>query len=175
MPRPPEPVEGLSEVVKVSVYWSGITAVRTDGSVWQWYLGPPEWLFPAWPLDGLSGAVDVVTSNYTTQILRADGTVWNIGLNLHGERGFPSDEPYSLELKQVPELEGVVSLFSESSTVYALRADGTLMSWGANHYGTLGDGTSPVHLRPDRVLLPCKLESLGTGEGAREQQCHAEP
>jgi hypothetical protein len=159
----------------VSVYWSGITAVRTDGSVWQWYLGPPEWLFPAWPLDGLSGAVDVVTSNYTTQILRADGTVWNIGLNLHGERGFPSDEPYSLELKQVPGLEGVVSLFSESSTVYALRADGTLMSWGSNRTGELGTGASPLHLRPDRVLLPCKLESLGTGEGAREQQCHAEP
>jgi alpha-tubulin suppressor-like RCC1 family protein len=56
----------------------------------------------------------------------------------------------------VPGLTGVVSLSSESNTVYALRANGTLMAWGSNQYGTLGNGVSPVHLKPERVLLPRK-------------------
>jgi alpha-tubulin suppressor-like RCC1 family protein len=131
-------------------------------------------VFPAVLQEGLSGAVDVVSTSNTTQLLRADGTVWNFGGNLYGERGFPSTELNSVELQQVPGLTGVVSLSSESATVYALRANGTLVSWGSNRYGTLGDGVSPVSLRPERVLLPCKLQGLGAGEGAREQ-CRAEP
>jgi len=176
MPHLPEPVPELSEVVKVSMLIGGITALRTDGTVWQWYLTLPWEPIPAWPLESFTGAVDLVASGSTVQILRADGTVWNFGGNMSGERGFPSDEYYSLEVEQVPGLNRVVSLTSESSTVYALRADGTLMAWGSNRLGTIGDGVSPVHLRPDRVLLPCKLKDLGTGEDVREQQqCHAEP
>ncbi|KFE69023.1 RCC1 domain-containing protein [Hyalangium minutum] len=154
LPHPAAPVEGFSDVIKVSVFFSGITALSTDGTVWQWYLGPPDWVFPPMALEGLTDAVDVVASSNTTQILRADGSVWNIGGNTYGERGFPSTDLYSLEVKQVPGLRNVVSLSSESATVYALRANGTLMAWGSNRYGTLGDGTSPMHLRPERVLLP---------------------
>jgi alpha-tubulin suppressor-like RCC1 family protein len=175
-PRLPEPVPELSEVVKVSVLFSAITALRADGTVWQWFLSPPWESIPAWQVEGLSGAVDMVSTASTTQLLLADGTVWNIGGNHYGERGFPSSEPYSLELKQVPGLTQAVSLSSGFATVFALRADGTLLAWGSNRYGTIGDGVSPVHLQPARVLLPCKLKGLGTGQDVREQQqCHAEP
>jgi alpha-tubulin suppressor-like RCC1 family protein len=156
LPLPPAPVDGLPHVVKVSVLLSGITALSTEGQVWQWYLSPPDWGLPPVAVNGLTEAVDVATSYNTTQILRADGTVWNIGGNTYGERGFPSTDGYSLEVKQVPGLTDVVSLSSESSTVYALRANGTLMAWGSNSYGSLGDGTSSLHLRPERVLLPRK-------------------
>jgi alpha-tubulin suppressor-like RCC1 family protein len=173
VPLPPAPVEGLSDVVSLSVMAPGLMALRTDGTVWQWYLGPSWDQWPASQMDGLTDAVALTTSLRTIQILRADGTVWNIGGNEYGERGFPTNEGYGYELQQVPELTGVVSLSSESGTVYALRADGTLMSWGHNWYGTIGDGISSVHLKPTRVRMPCKLEGLALGEGAREQHgCH---
>ena len=125
-------------------------------------------------VEALTGAVDLAASTNTLQVLHADGTVWNLGAYLYSEQGFPAEESGTLELRQVPGLSGVVSLFSQSSTVYALRADGTLLAWGSNSAGTIGNGVSPVHPRPVKVLLPCKLKDLSTGEGVREQQCHAE-
>jgi alpha-tubulin suppressor-like RCC1 family protein len=178
LPSPAAPAPGLSNVVKVSMVTAGLIALRSDGTARQWYLGGPDWpwaVFPHAPVENLTGAVDLVTGSNTLHILRADGTVWNFGGNSYGERGFPTEEPTSLELAQVPGLSGGVSLFSQGATVYALRADGTLMAWGRNHAGNLGNGVSPVQPRPARVLLPCKLKDLSTGEGVREQQCHAEP
>ncbi|WP_224244544.1 RCC1 domain-containing protein [Hyalangium gracile] len=176
MPHPPAQAEGLSEVVAVSVLAPSLLALRADGTVWQWYLGFEGDQWPAWPVDGLTGAVAVTSSAQTTQILRADGTVWNTGGNLYGERGFPTAESYSLEPAQVPNLTGVVALSSESGSVHALRADGTLVSWGHNVHGTIGDGVSPIHLEPTRVLMPCRLAGLASGEDdVREQRrCHAD-
>jgi alpha-tubulin suppressor-like RCC1 family protein len=153
-PLPPAQVPELSEVVKVSVLNYGFLALRADGTVWEWYLTPPDYSIPVQPVEGLTEAVDLTAAFYTTQILRADGTVWNIGSNISGGRGIPSAGAYSLELMQVPGLTGGVSLFSGSDTVHVLRTDGTLLGWGGNVYGTVGNGVSPIHLRPTRVPLP---------------------
>jgi alpha-tubulin suppressor-like RCC1 family protein len=173
MPQAPAPVDGLSEVVSVSMMAPGLLALRADGTVWQWYLGSVWDQYPAWQQEGLTDAVAVAWGANTTQILRADGTVWNLGGNVYGERGFPTAGGYSQVLQQVPGLTGVVSLSAESATVHALRADGTLVGWGSNMYGTIGDGVSPQHLEPTRVLMPCKLKGLTSSEGAREQ-CHGD-
>jgi alpha-tubulin suppressor-like RCC1 family protein len=170
-PTPPAPVPELSEVVSLSVMSPQLLALRSDGTVWEWYLEP--WYSPAWPRADLTDAVGLTQSVSTTQLLRADGTVWNTGVNLHGEQGFVTPEWWSIELQQLPGLTDVMALSSEAASVYALRADGTLWSWGQNHWGTIGDGASPVHLEPTRVRMPCKLTGLASGEGGREQRrCH---
>jgi alpha-tubulin suppressor-like RCC1 family protein len=158
MPHPAAPVPGLSNVVKVAVIPAGLIALRADGTARQWYLDHiPFFPFPDAPFEAITGAVDLVASMSTVQILRADGTVWNFGGNNYGERGFFTEEATSFELAQVPELSGGVALCADDFTVYALREDGRLMAWGSNSLGNIGNGVSPVHLRPERVLLPVKL------------------
>ena len=175
MPRPAEPAPGLSNAVKVSVMRTGLVALRADGTARQWNASPSYAVYPDEAFEGITGAVDLVASAASIQILRAGGTVWNFGSNLYSERGFPTGQATSYELAQVPGLTGVVALASDAFTVYALREDRRLRVWGSNAVGNLGNGVSPVHLRPVKVLLPCKLKDLSTGEGVREQQCHAEP
>jgi len=175
MPRPAQPVPALSNAVKVSAIRTGLVALRADGTARQWNASPFSATYPDEPFEAISGAVDLVATLSSIQILRADGTVWNFGSNLYSERGFPTEQATSYELAQVPGLTGVVALTADTATVYALREDGRLMVWGSNSLGNLGNGVSPKHLLPVRVLLPCKLKDLSTGEGVREQQCHAEP
>jgi alpha-tubulin suppressor-like RCC1 family protein len=153
-PHPPAQAEGLENVVKVSMNSPGLMVLEADGTVWQWYLGSVWDQWPAYPLENLTDAVDLVWSSSTTQLLRADGTVWNLGSNTYGERGFPSDDLYAQELEQVPGLTGVVSLSAGLGTLHALRENGTLVGWGDNRYGTVGDGVSPLHLKPTRIHLP---------------------
>jgi alpha-tubulin suppressor-like RCC1 family protein len=161
-PKPPAQVEGLSDVVSLSPYGSptwilqtpGFVALRADGTVWQWHLVSEYEVWPVEPVEGLTNAVAVALSANTLQILRADGTVWNFGGNIHGEFGFPASIMYSNELRQVPGLTKVVSLSTATDTVHAVREDGSVAGWGHNLYGTIGDGISPLHLEPVRVLLP---------------------
>jgi alpha-tubulin suppressor-like RCC1 family protein len=175
MPRPAAPAPGLSNAVKVSVIRSGLVALRADGTARQWNASPSFAVYPDEAFEAITGAVDLVASTSSIQILRANGTVWNFGSNLYSERGFPTEQATSYELAQVPGLTGVVALAADTFTLYALREDGRLMVWGSNAAGNLGNGVSPVHPSPVKVLLPCKLKDLSTGEGSREQQCHAEP
>ncbi|KFE69022.1 RCC1-like domain-containing protein [Hyalangium minutum] len=175
MPRPPEPAPGLSNAVKVVVMYTGLIALRADGTARQWNVSPFFAVYPDEAFEAITGAVDLVASASSIQILRADGTVWNFGSNLYSERGFPTEEATSYELAQVPGLSGGVALAADSFTVYALRENGRLMAWGSNSLGNIGNGELSVHLRPVRVKLPCKLKDLSAAEGFREHHCHAEP
>jgi alpha-tubulin suppressor-like RCC1 family protein len=42
----------------------------------------------------------------------------------------------------------MASLAVGESHSLALRTDGTLLAWGYNHYGPLGDGTAGIVSRP---------------------------
>jgi hypothetical protein len=56
-----------------------------------------------------------------------------------------------------------------------LKGGGLYTSGGGGVSATAVRVWSPLHLRPGRVLLPCKLKDLSTREGLREQpRCHAE-
>ncbi|WP_224367417.1 RCC1 domain-containing protein [Hyalangium versicolor] len=172
----PDQVRDLSDVVSVSPYGDELRAVRSDGTVWQWVPQQPGEPGLLLPVDGLTDAVAVHYSPSTYQILRADGTVWSMGDNNRGELGYPTREAHSTELKRVPGLTGVVALSGSGPSVHALRADGRVMSWGDNTFGTIGDGVSPLHLEPTKVRTPCRLLGLASGEDAHElRRCHAEP
>ena len=51
----------------------------------------------------------------------------------------------------VPGLSGVVRVAADIFHTVALKADGTVMAWGLNDYGQLGDGTTTQRLSPVAV------------------------
>jgi alpha-tubulin suppressor-like RCC1 family protein len=87
-----------------------------------------------------------------TLALRADGTLWAWGRQVsHQEDTFSAtNAPYG----PTPQRIGTNSDWQAISTSFhavALRADGSLWTWGGNPYGQLGNGTYSDASIPQQV------------------------
>jgi alpha-tubulin suppressor-like RCC1 family protein len=92
-----------------------------------------------------------------THMIAADGEgrAWVWGSNAGGQLGFPVEElTESLVPIVHPELSGVVAVAAGTDHSLALLEDGTVLAWGANHFGQLGDGTTTDRPRPLPVTIP---------------------
>jgi alpha-tubulin suppressor-like RCC1 family protein/chitodextrinase len=96
-------------------------------------------------------------------ILRQDGTVWAWGDNRSGQLGNNS-LVQSLVPTQVKGLggsgflNGVIAVAAGESHSFALKADGTVVAWGANNFGQLGTTAAAV-----RSLVPVQVSGLPIG------------
>ena len=71
-------------------------------------------------------------------VLRADGTVWEIFRS-----GTPVGDDFDLTVaEQIKGLDNIVYITRNLESYFALRYDGTVLAWGNNELGTLGDGTT---------------------------------
>lgn len=90
-----------------------------------------------------------------TVALRKDGTVWTWGDNRFGQLGNGSrNAGYGSPVK-VAGLEGVTSVAAGERHTLALKADGTVWSWGDNEHCQLGDTSGNVG-----QTVPTRIESL---------------
>jgi alpha-tubulin suppressor-like RCC1 family protein len=104
---------------------------------------------------GLTGVVSIAASYNAAFAVKSDGTVWTWGWNAEAELGIgtaggpvcyqdvSAPNCAGLSPVQIPGLTGVAKVVSgSSSTTYALKTDGTVLSWGWNAGGELGNGTA---------------------------------
>ncbi|HEX2131194.1 MAG TPA: hypothetical protein VHH15_06500 [Actinophytocola sp.] len=104
---------------------------------------------------GLTGVASIAATRSATFAVKDDGTVWAWGFNDVGQLGLgtaggpacQSDifAPNCLVLSptQLPGLTGVAEIAHGSQwATYARTTDGTVLSWGHNGLGQLGNGTS---------------------------------
>ncbi len=146
----------LSDIVAIESGLGHALALRRDGTVWAWgnnsrgELGRGVANFGGrvpQAVPGLANVVAIAAGLSQSFAVRADGTLWGWGANadcetcpsLLGDGG--RADRYSPV--RIPGVEGAVavstSLFGSHS--FALLGDGTVMGWGYNYYGQLGDGT----------------------------------
>jgi len=152
----------LPELILVKYKYSHSIGLGEDGTVWGWgdntygQLGDgsvnteiqlnatqvissqPDTYFED------AGFVDVGLSH--TIILKANGTVWSVGSNEFGQLGDGTNESKSIPVQVVMDhlstpLDNVVEISAGKNFNLALRADGTVWSWGKNDVGQLGDGS----------------------------------
>ena len=114
---------------------------------------------------GLDGVRHLAAGGDFSLALRADGTVWAWGTDRHGALG---DGEASRALPHVPtaitghtELQ---ALAAGHDHVLALRRDGTVLAWGGNHHGQLGDGTREARRAP--VPVPGLKDVTAIAAGA---------
>ncbi|RKH04734.1 hypothetical protein D7V97_24920 [Corallococcus sp. CA053C] len=96
-----------------------------------------------------NGAIDerlypgprMFSAERTNYAVTAAGTVWGWGR----KEGVQPQHIYK------PELQSITSLAVGDSHALALRQDGTVMSWGDNFSGQLGNGSEESNYLPERV------------------------
>lgn len=169
----PRQVEGLPAVkaVAAGAYFS--LALGEDGRVYAWgqnrdgQLGigsSEEAVTEPIRIGGLEGIVEIDAGFDHAMARKGDGTVYVWGDNEHGQ--LACDE-LSGSLRPVEVTDGKVSGIKEMAAggdhCLVRKADGTLLAWGDNTYGQLGDGSSVTRREPTVVSGVDNVKQISAG------------
>jgi alpha-tubulin suppressor-like RCC1 family protein len=147
----PVPVSELSGVTAIAAGGDHSLALLSNGTVMAWGNGDAGELgngseaksnVPV-PVSGLSGVMAIATGDEDCFALLEDGTVMAWGENDSGQLGDGQEGRATNSDVPVPVsgLSGVMAVSAGDSDTLALVANGTVMAWGANGEGQLGNGT----------------------------------
>ena len=143
-------VLGLSGIIQIAVDQSGedlfnhCLALKSDGTVWAWgwnffhQLGDGSITYRDVPVQtiGLDEAVSISAAEGCSGAVESDGTVWEWGLIYWDETFHTLSSP-----TQKIGIIGTDLKVGGDSYRLALESDGSIMSWGFNEIGQLGNGS----------------------------------
>jgi alpha-tubulin suppressor-like RCC1 family protein len=184
--RYPVVVKGLREAVAVSAGGAHNLALLRDGTVMAWgangrgQLGnggftPSKTLAP---VAGLSGVKAIAAGNDDSFAVLSDGTVMAWGYNERGVLGVPRGTTACgngfgfcvTTPTKIEGLSGVTAIASrgepEAEHALALLQGGSVMAWGWNQNGQLGDGTQQMREAP--VPVPGVSGAVAVGASVRD-------
>jgi len=170
-------VKSLGTVTSIAAGWFHTLALKADGTVWAWgynhfgQLGDGSEKDRRIPIqvrgpEGKGFLTDVAAiacGGRHSLALRKDGTVWTWGINYFGElglgRGWCCNEDrevigerqhFPVQVKGVRDkgfLTGAVAIAGGGAHSAAKLGNGTIVSWGNNIRGQMGDGTRDAWLK----------------------------
>jgi len=184
--KDPNSFTGLfTEVTAIAAGSSHTVVLKLDGTVWTWgsntsgQLGDGTTSNSTIPVQvrgqeagpmWLTEATAVAAGRYYTIARKGDGTVWTWGGNEYGQLGIgTADYNYHVLPVQVKNpsgsdgLTGVVAIAAGDSHAICLKEDNSLLNWGANSYGMLGDGSNTQRALPVQVIGFRKSPVLAAG------------
>jgi alpha-tubulin suppressor-like RCC1 family protein len=158
----PVTVTGLSNVIALGTGSNAYhtCAIVSDGTSWCWGANDAGQLGhgpgPSSPtpvaVSGLAGAVALALGASHTCALLADGTVRCWGSNQGGMLGLDQSVQFASTPTKVRGVANAVAIASGSAYTCALLIDGSILCWGNNADGQLGDGTTEIRYSPVIVV-----------------------
>ncbi len=112
---------------------------------------------------GLSTVTAIAAGAFHSLALRSDGSVWAWGWNDTGQLGDGTTTTRLSPVQVLPPGSGVVAIAAGYGHSLALKSDGTVLAWGYNAEGQLGDGTTSQHETPLPVLGLADVTAIGAG------------
>lgn len=131
-------------------------AIKDDGSVWSWgnnvygSLGDGTYSNRFTPTQILPAGKgrQVAAGNYHSIMVDDKNAAWSWGKGTYGQLGLNSTSTKNKPTKIPTLASNVVMVTAGQSHAAALKADGTVWTWGRNQLGQLGDATVSNHLSP---------------------------
>ena len=130
----PTPLAVRFEATNVSCTGDHALALARDGSVYAWGYGS----------SGQLGIGPLPTVNFKTR-----------------SPSVMPEVPYPV---RIPDLGDVIAISAGTTHSVALRRDGTVLAWGSNRFGQVGDGTTVNRDRP--VVVPGVRSAVSIAAGA---------
>ncbi len=177
----PIQVSGLSQVTSISAGFDFSLATRPRGntaltSVWAWggnslgQLGDGTFNSRVVPEAvagiGTSFIAGVAAGDDYGMVLGTDGSVWGWGADYHGQLGnAPASAPVTHPVNTIGAGSGITQLATGADHVLGLKSDGTVLAWGNDHFGQLGNGTSAESSGPVQVTGLTGASQVSAGWG----------
>ncbi len=169
--------QSLAGAVEVVSSWESSYALMGDGTVWAWgagwmgQLGNGERGTELAPVQvqGLTGVKQIAAGDAHAIALLSGGRVATWGGNMWGTLGNGTSGNGSAALRytsDVPvylDVQNAVAVAAGGSDDAAMLADGTVLAWGENSSGQLGDGTKADKDVPTPVPGLSNVRALAIG------------
>lgn len=128
---------------------------ETWGQVGNGQLMDPEspgGVINPYQVTGIPAPAAIAAGTDSAMMVGTDGSVWSWGQDLYGNLGVGSGDGilYSPTQTLNPG-SGIIQLAAGYDYVLGLRSDGTVVAWGYNSNGQLGDGTTTTSVTPVQV------------------------
>jgi alpha-tubulin suppressor-like RCC1 family protein len=168
----PVGVLGLSSVHSVAAGGAHSLALLANGTVWSWgdnlegQLGDGTNTSRNEPVQvtAVSGATAVAAGGDHSLALLSNGTVMAWGANESGQLGDGSFQPESTVPVAVKGLSNVIAIAAGYDHSLALLSNGTVMAWGDNTSGELGNGKLATSDVPVAVKGLTGVTSIAAGD-----------
>ncbi len=172
----PVQVQGLGGVTSISAGFFHALALLRNGTVMAWGNGDYGELgnetivnsdVPV-PVSGLTGVKQISAGGIHSLALLSDGTVWSWGGDEYGQLGLGEKVTHRTDVPvRVIGLSGVKAISAGMFYNLALLSNGTVMAWGYNHSGQLGDGLADLHPHgvPVQVLGLSAVKAISASDG----------
>jgi hypothetical protein len=150
----PVKVAGLSQVTGISAGRDSSIATENSGisavsSVWTWgnnddgQLGDGTLTLHAAPerVTGLPASIAGISAGgQFAEVLGTDGSVWGWGTNDLGQLNFAPTDAVTRPVSVIAAGSRITQISAGGGHMLALRSDGTVLGWGINVRGQLGNG-----------------------------------
>jgi Tol biopolymer transport system component len=108
---------------------------------------------------------DICASQLHTVCLDGYGHVFSWGCNTNGELGISWDMNNQLVPVQTGDLSNIIAVSADNEGAHnlALRNNGTVMAWGYNLYGQLGNNSTTTSFVPVKVSTLTDITAISAG------------
>jgi alpha-tubulin suppressor-like RCC1 family protein len=167
----PTATDGVSGVVSVAAGGKHSLALLSNGTVMGWGANLFGQLcnssvtrtdVPV-AMSGVSEPSEIAAGSSDTLVLQKDGTVVACGENNLGQLGHGTIGHGGPTPVQVSGLSNVTALSAMGDSSFALLRNGTLMAWGYNPSGELGDGNTATSDVPVAVKGLSEVSAVSAG------------
>ncbi len=175
----PVKVAGLAQVTGISAGSDSALAAEASGisavtSVWAWgnnddgQLGDGTTTVHSTPerVTGLPVSIAGITVGAQfAAVLGTDGSVWSWGSNALGQLNIaPPGSVVTRPVNVIAVGSRITQISAGAVHMLALRSDGTVLGWGNNQFGELGDGSPALVSGPVQVTNMAGATQVAAGQ-----------